>query len=240
VGVQLSGGTEHRAGTVVSAADGHSTVYRMLGGEYLGDEMRRRYETWPLYRPYVIVTYGVAREFPDDPPFTSVKLREPITVGGESVTGLLLRNMSYGPDFAAPGKTVMQVEFETEWDYWNGLQARDRRLYDAEKERVAGEVLKRLETHYPGISSQVEMTDVATPYTIWRYTLNHRASYMGWVLTPETFKARFERILPGLANFYLAGQWAMGGGVNSVLYSGQHVAQLLCKRDGKRFAASVA
>ena len=38
---------------------------------------------------------------------------------------------------------VVQVEFETEWEYWNDLQREDRAGYDAEKERVAAEVLAR-------------------------------------------------------------------------------------------------
>jgi len=39
-------------------------------------------------------------------------------------------------------------------------------------------VLERLEARYPGISSQVEMIDVATPYTWWRYTRNFKGAYM--------------------------------------------------------------
>ena len=44
---------------------------------------------------------------------------------------------------------------------------------------MAGEVLERLERHYPGLSGQVEVTDVATPYTTWRYTRNDRGAYEG-------------------------------------------------------------
>ena len=66
---------------------------------------------------------------------------------------------------------MIQPAFETEWDYWNDLRAADCGRYEAEKEPVAAEVLRRLEAHYPGLAAQVEMTDVATPYTTWRYTL---------------------------------------------------------------------
>jgi len=69
------------------------------------------------------------------------------------------------------------VEFETEWDYWNNLQGEDRASYEAEKDRVASEILKRRERHFPGISLLVEMNDVTTPYTTWRYTLNQKGAW---------------------------------------------------------------
>jgi hypothetical protein len=47
------------------------------------------------------------------------------------------------------------------------------------------------------------------------------------------------RTLPGLANFYMAGQWVMpGGGVPPCLYSGRHGVQILCRRDGKPFVSN--
>ena len=84
---------------------------------------------------------------------------------------------------------MIQPSFEADWDYWNALQS-DRPRYEAEKERIAGEVLHRLEAHYPGLSAQVEMTDVATPYTTWRYTRNWRGAYEGWLPTGPQLMTR--------------------------------------------------
>jgi phytoene desaturase len=183
-----------------------------------------------------MVSYGVTQEFPDEPPFASIALEPPLNVGKKEVDAIFVRIFNYSPRFAPPGKTVIQMEFETGWDYWNDLQREDRAGYDAEKERVAAKILERLEAHYPGISSQVEVTDVATPYTFWRYTLNHRGAWEGWLMTPEAIRTTIGRTLPGLDNFYMAGQWVMpGGGVSPVLYSGRHAVQLLCRQHGKPF-----
>jgi phytoene desaturase len=227
---------QHRADVVVSAADGYSTIFKMLGGRYVNGKIENRYRNWKLIRPMVMVSFGVAREFAVEPWMSIIMLERPFTVGDQAINGILVRIFNYSPRFALPGKTVVQVSFETEWDFWNELQ-KDRPRYDAEKEQVAAEVLERLEAHYPGISSQVEMADVATPYTTWRYTLNHKGAYMGWLPTPGVISTQMERTLPRLANFYMAGQWIMpGGGVPPCLYSGQHVVQLLCHRDGKPFS----
>jgi len=240
VGVRLADGSEHRADVVVSAADGYNTIFKMLGGHYVNEKIENRYAKWRLCRPLIMVSYGVGREFPDEPPFTVIILEHPFTAHSEAVDGLFVRIFNYSPEFAPPGKSVIQIEFETEWDYWNDLQREDRARYDAEKERIAAEVLTRLEAHYPGISSQVEVTDVATPYTTWRYTMNYKGAWGGWLPTPQAINTRMERTLPGLTNFYMAGQWVMpGGGVPPCLYSGRHVVQLLCHQDRKPFSTAV-
>jgi phytoene desaturase len=239
VGVRLADGSQHRADVVVSAADGYSTIFKMLGGRYVDEKIENRYKNWKPIRPLVMVSFGVAGEFKGEPWLSIIKLERPFTVGNQTIDGLILRLFNYSPRFAPPGKTVVQVSFETEWDFWNEMQ-KDRPRYEAEKERVATEVLARLEAYYPGLSSQVEMTDVATPYTAWRYTRNHQGAYMGWLPTPEVINTQVKRTLPGLANFYMAGQWVTpGGGVPPCLYSGRHVVQILCHQDGKPFSTSV-
>ncbi|GAB4401333.1 MAG: hypothetical protein Kow00123_10410 [Anaerolineales bacterium] len=129
----------------------------------------------------------------------------------------------------------MQVMLDTDWDYWATLR-QDYSRYAAAKERIAAEVLSRLEARYPGIGGLVEMTDVATPYTTWRYTRNWRGSIMGWLPSPAAMMTPVRRTLPGLRNFYMAGQWVMpGGGVPTCILSGRQAVQLLCKDSSRRF-----
>ena len=239
VGVRLADGSQHRADIVVSAADGYSTIFKMLGGRYVDEKIKERYRNWKLFRPLVMVSFGVAREFRGEPWLSIIMLKSPFTVGNQIIEGIFVRIFNYSSRFAPPGKTVVQVAFETEWEWWNELQ-KDRQRYDAEKERVAADVLERLETHYPGMLSQVEVTDVTTPYTTWRYTRNYKGAFEGWLPTPEAINTQISKTLPGLDNFYMAGQWVMpGGGVPPCLYSGRHVVQILCHRDGKPFTTSI-
>jgi phytoene desaturase len=238
VGIRLQDGGEHRAGVVISAADGHSTIFHMLGGRYVDDKTRQRYETWPRFRPLLLASYGVDCELPDVPSFSTLVLERPFSIGEERIEGFMVRVLNYSSRFAPPGKMVIQAELETDWEYWNDLHQEDRAGYEGEKARVAGEILQRLEAHYPGLSTKVEVTDVCTPYTWWRYTLNDRGAWMGWLMSPEAIRTLLPRTLPGLSNFFMAGQWVTpGGGVSPVLYTGRHAVQLLCRQDGKAFTA---
>ncbi|NLE75734.1 MAG: NAD(P)/FAD-dependent oxidoreductase [Chloroflexi bacterium] len=234
VGVRLADGSEHRADAVISAADGHSTVFDLLGGRYADQGIRQRYDAWPLVRPAVTVSLGVRRLFADQAPFQTVALAQPLGVAGSPCPELMLRLFNYSPRFAPAGKTVLQVWCETDWEPWRAL-ADDRPRYQAEKDRLLAGVVAALERLYPGLAAQVEMTDVATPYTVWRYTRNWRGAYMAWLFTPQFMQQSIRRTLPGLQHFYMAGQWVIGGGVSSALTSGRHAVQLLCRQQRQPF-----
>ncbi|MFW9912510.1 MAG: phytoene desaturase family protein, partial [Candidatus Thorarchaeota archaeon] len=238
VGVVLSNGDEHRADVVVSAADGRSTIFDLLGGSYVDDKIKKRFDTWKPYDPMVAVSLGVNREFEAEAPFTMFVMKEPLEYAGRSITCLPLRVMNYGDAFAPEGKTVIQVMLETEWEYWHNLRQNHDEYKDV-KNQIAQEIIKRLEVHYPGIASQIELIDVATPYTYWRYTLNDKGSPMGWLLTKNTLTEMIPRTLPGLENFYMAGHWVLpGGGVPGSIYTGRNVLQILCKREGRELRTS--
>jgi len=101
-------------------------------------------------------------------------------------------------------------------------------------------VVSLLDQRYPGLAGQVGMRDVATPVTWERYTGNWQGSMEGWLLTKKTLPPfRMSKTLPGLKDFYMAGQWVEpGGGVPTAAMSGRNVMQIICKRDRKKFTAT--
>jgi phytoene dehydrogenase-like protein len=242
VGVRLAHGTEHRAETVISAADGRTTIFDMLDGTYADEKVKGYYQDSRLYEPLVFVSFGMARTFPDVPPSVSglcLPLDEPRTIAGRERKHLLMHPYHFDPSMAPEGRTVFRVMLGSPWEYWEELQ-REPERYRAEKERVAEQVLAVLERRFPGLTGQVEMRDVATPVTLARYTGNWRGSFMGWRVTQETFNLRMKKTLPGLGQFYMVGQWVEpGGGLPPAALSGRHVTQLICKRDGKEFMTRV-
>lgn len=236
VGLELVDGQQFRADYVISCGDSYNTIFNLLKGQYTDRNIQRRLDTWPLCRPFLTVSLGVNREFPNDQTFNTILFKEPVGIGHELINTLFIRIFNYSPHFAPAGKSVFQIEVESEFDYWDNLQKTDRKAYDSCKSELAKALLSRVEKYYPGITGQVELIDVATPYTTWRYTLNRRASWGGWLLGADNIMQPIERRLPGLANLYLAGHWVLGG-VPGVLYSGRHAVQLLCHDEGKRFTS---
>jgi len=134
---------------------------------------------------------------------------------------------------------VLRVKLEdADYDYWKELR-QDPKRYKEEKEQIADKVITALDQRFPGLAAQVEMCDVATPMTFEHYTGNWRGGWIGWDPTTETAGIRMSKTLPGLANFYMAGQWVEpGGGTPIAVMSGRNVTQIICKQDKKKFVTS--
>ncbi|OGN99139.1 MAG: hypothetical protein A2Y89_07745 [Chloroflexi bacterium RBG_13_51_18] len=241
VGIKLADGTEHRADWVVSAADGRTTIFEMLEGKYVDETIKQRYDNPKLFSPLVYVGLGVSGRFEEIPPSVSglsFPLDTPITVAGKEHSRLGLLTYGYDPTLAPEGKTVLKVQFETDYDYWEKLY-KEPEKYKAEKERIADDVIAALDNRFPGLASKVEMRDVATPVTWVRYTGNWKGSYEGWMFSAETFTSSMRKTLPGLDNFYMAGQWVNpGGGMPTAAMSGNHTIQLICNKDKKKFVTT--
>lgn len=235
VGVRLTNGEEYRADHIVSAADGFSTLYDLLGGRYVSPELTKLHEEWPLWKPVVLMNYGVARDFSDEPSITILKPASANLPEYLNRDCWIVRTFNYCPDCAPAGRTLMQVMIESEWQPWKDIRP-NKDAYNAQKEMTAKKVLEGLNDVWPGIKGQVEMTNVATPYTWWRFTRNRQGAFEGFAIIDKTFTNSVKRTLPGLDNFFMAGQWVVpGGGVIPTLASGKHAAMLLCRRDGKAF-----
>jgi phytoene dehydrogenase-like protein len=238
VGVKLADGTEHRADWIISAGDGRSVIFDMLGGKFIDDTIKNMYAHPNIFPPLVYVALGVKRSFDDVPASISglrFPLIKPITVAGNPVNSLNALVYKFDPTLAPAGKNVLVVSMTTDYDYWHQLH-QDPAKYKAEKERIGNDVIAGLEQRFPGITAQVEMRDVATPITWERYTGNWRGAYEGWMFGAyQTIR----KTLPGLGNFYMAGQWVnAGGGMPTAVQSGSHTLQLICKQDGKKFVTS--
>jgi phytoene dehydrogenase-like protein len=242
VGIRLEDGAERRFDVVISAADLHATVFDMLGGRYADDTVRGWFKELVPFPPLVFVGFGVNREFPDEPRLASgasMGLERPIQVGGRTVSRLDYHLYNYDPSLSPAGKTVITCMLPTDYDYWREL-AKDRAAYESQKRTVADQLLEALDHRFPGLAGQVEMLDVATPATFERYTGNWRGSFEGWLPTPSTLGLEMPKTLPGLASFYLAGQWvAPGGGLPAGVMTGRQVAQLLCHKDGRKFRTTL-
>lgn len=236
-GIKLLDGSLHNGDIIISAADGHDTIFRMLGGKFLNDSLRKIYSEYPTFSSYIQVSLGVARTF-DPMPMTYIPLPEPVTVDADTKADFIgFRIHHFDPTLAPQGKTLITASFPTNnYRYWNDLRSSDPRQYKAEKRELARVVTDALELRLGNVAALVEMEDVATPATVIRYTNNWKGSFEGWILTPKNALKQMKKQLPGLHKFYMAGQWVEpGGGLPSAILSGRNVAQIICKQQGMAF-----
>jgi len=240
-GVVLDSGEEYTSDIVVSAADGHSTIFDMLEGKYMNAKIKGYYDSYETFPSYLLISFGVARKFDEYPRAVVIFPEQPLTTDRASrYEGVLVRIFGFDPTLAPEGKTVITAWILTrEHEYWDNLKRTAPEQYEAEKNRIAEEVLELLEKRFGDIRSKVEMTDVCTPATFMRYTSNWKGSFEGWLWTPEIGLGGMSKMLPRLDNFYMAGHWVEpGGGLPTAMKSGRDLAQVICKKDKKKFTTS--
>ncbi len=238
VGVALESGEELRADVVVSAADGHATIFELLEGKFVDGQIRKIYETYKPFPSYVQVSFGVGADLRGEPGSLALLLNEQIEIDpGTAASIATFRLFHFDPTFAPPGKTSVVCFLATyNHEFWCALHEKDPGRYEAEKKRVAAAVTGVFERRFPSSRGKIEIVDVATPATVVRYTGNWKGSMEGWLYTPATGIKPLPSVLPGLRSFYMVGQWiSPGGGLPAGLMTGRQVSKRVARDAGVRW-----
>jgi phytoene dehydrogenase-like protein len=233
VGVRLESDELLHADYVVSAADGYNTIYGLLGGRFVTPQITDAYDNWKLFSPFVQASFGLNKVYDTDS-VTQFFMAKGRRIGVTTLeSGYSVMNYSFDKTMAPEGKSVMVMRFDSPWDLWKDM---DQESYLEEKKLVEKQCMELLEALFPGISNETEVVDVATPRTGVRYTGVWQGAYEGFLPSSRNLGKSIDMTLPGLENFYMAGQWLYpGGGVPPAGQSGKWVAQKICKRDKRKF-----
>ena len=126
---------------------------------------------------------------------------------------------------APKGKSIVEV-----FRVWKNI---DDKYMDFKQrvEILSRDNMARLEQIKPGITNKVIMREMATPYTIEKYTANSDGAVSGWEMSPTSiFKNRLDFKTP-IENLFLVGHWTNpGGGIASVALSGFILANNILNR----------
>ena len=239
VGVRLAGGETIKADWVISAADGHATIYDLLGGKYRDDAIDSLYGKGETFPSYLQVSLGIASDLSNEPGHLMLVLDSPLMIDpGTSMDGLTFRIFHFDPTFAPRGKTAVTCFLPTyNFSYWVDLQRNEPAYYEEEKRRIAGTVVTILEKRMPVIRGQIEVIDVSTPSSVVRFTGNWKGSMEGWLPTPSAGFGARRQTLPGLRRFLMVGQWVQpGGGLPTGLMTARSAIQSICRQDHVRFS----
>jgi phytoene dehydrogenase-like protein len=239
VGIRLYNNVEHYAKRLISACDGHTTHFHMLGKKYIDTQIQKLYNGILPIHSQMQVSLGVRIDLTGEPHWVTYLLDEPVVIAGEDRFEISVKNYCFDPSLAPPGKSAMSIMLTTDYNYWQRIYG--RKIYDIEQLQESGILIDRVEQLYPGIKDAIEFADVATPLSYERYTGNWHGSSCGWLLTRQTMMMMLRglrKTVPGLKNFYMAGQWVEpGGSVPVVAMSGRNIIQHICHEDRRRFMA---
>jgi len=239
-GVVCADGNFVPAATVVSCADGHTTIFKMLDGKFVDRKIRFLYEQCQTFPAIVQISLGLKKVFPDAPHTLNLALAQKLRMDDQtSCDRLEVETFGAESGLCPEGTMVMTLRMPASFGFWTALKKDNVSRYRAEKKRLVGESVAALEKRFPGLAAAIERSDIATPATFLRYTGNWQGSYEGWLPTPRILGKRIPYTLPRLKNFYMAGHWVVaGGGLPSAALAGRYVAQMICPQLGKKFVPS--
>jgi phytoene dehydrogenase-like protein len=241
VGVILENGDFIESDITISAADWYFTVFKALEGNYtnklihlLGEQKKLK-----VYYSIFMVALGVKGTFDDLPHFFRFPLDEDlISPDGSRYSRMEVHVYNYDPTMAPAGKTVITISYYTvQGNYWIDLRDSDKVAYDVQKKQFGQQLIDTLDKKVARIKPNIEVTDVITPATYYRYTGNRQGSVQGWLPGRKlSASSPVKMNLPGLDNFYYTGHWAQpGGGLPVAIKTGRDIAQVICHKYKKPF-----
>ena len=241
-GILLKNGNTHKADIVISAADGKSTIYKMLNAKFTDKNIIERYTDgiFETVDKTLYVSFGVNKDFSNENHKIYFILKKPIRIDSKTLLNHLeITHYCADPKAAPKGKSLLTLMPEAlDWEYWYDLRKNNSSEYIMQKNRIADLIIDALETQFGDIKDNIEMIDVATPATYIRYTGNWTGGQISWKSKKEIMGKPTLWDIKGLKNFYMAGQWAgVTGGLNHVVMMGNHLAQIICKKEGVKFVS---
>ncbi|MBK7668512.1 MAG: NAD(P)/FAD-dependent oxidoreductase [Sphingobacteriaceae bacterium] len=240
-GLLVRNDVKHYSDIILSASDWHFTVFDLLDGKFTNNHMLelRDLKKLEVFYSVVHLGFGINADLKDQPHFSRYPLKEDLILpDGTKYDRLEVHVYNYDRTMAPPGKSAVVVSFYTKnGDWWLDLRKNNRPEYRKVKKEFTEKIIDLLDERLGGIKDKLEMSDMATPATVYRYTNNWKGSTQGWLpgkylLAPSPVGF----LLPGLKNFYFSSHWNQpGGGLPIAIKTGRDVTKAICKATGKKF-----
>jgi phytoene dehydrogenase-like protein len=238
-GVLLDDGVEIQSDAVVAAMDANQLYNHLIPKKLVPRSYKKRLNS-PLSSPYVIVSIVTSlnpAEFGFSGPeinfLASTNLREILKPNEPETGNYRIVIPQYRTSDASPDLHGLQIvsnasfDFEKNWKTGESLNRNED--YQAFKQDFALRLIKKVEDHFPGLSERLEDVDIATPITMYRYTLNDHGAGSGW----SKFHP-WKHKVPFIKGLYQAGHWVAPPGVLSVASSGKLAADIILSQKNNK------
>lgn len=177
VGVRLSDGRELFAKSIISNATRWDTFGKLLKGKDLPKEEENFQKVYVKAPSFLSIHLGVKAEvLPPDTDCHHFVLESDWKMLEEPYGSIFLSIPTVlDPSLAPEGRHILHIFTTSSIDDWKGLTLKE---YEAKKERVADEIIGRLENKlFSGLKSSIVFKEVGTPKTHRRYLARDSGTY---------------------------------------------------------------
>jgi prolycopene isomerase len=246
-GVSLSDGRIIYSKYVIAACDVETLYERMLPEGAVPAKLIRRLREADLYCSSLTVFIGLdcdasALGLHGELICLTVDdiLRKEHTSGDPYKSSLIVQAPSARDKSLAPEeKSTMIIHCSARIDYGNfwktGKNFERGKEYREFKQEYADILIDRVEKRLGiNIKRHIEVLEIATPVTYWRYSGNRNGTTMGASPTNKNIKNRLAHYKTPVKNLFLGGHWAeYGGGMPMAVKAASNVSLMILEKTNK-------
>jgi prolycopene isomerase len=244
-GVQTEDGATYPAKIVVSNANAPDTF-----GKFLSDNKKaqKHMEKLAQYKPSIssfLIWLGLKGEFHGKDSEQSIYIdsgydietdfKNYLACNAEKTPIIIALYDNYYKGYSRPGTSTLTIMILSGYEPWRRFEkdyfAGNKEEYNREKMRIAQTLIKRVEEKaIPGLSSMIQVMEVATPLTNITYTKNPEGAIYGY--PPSTKNAYMNRVKNStpIDGLYLSSGWGYNpGSYYGGIMNGRDVCRLVMK-----------
>ena len=212
---------------VVSNCDARQTFLKLLGGKIVGKDFLDRISNMTPSLSIFVLYLGINKYLANLPePGTNVWFLSRYDLDK-------VYNLAKNCDFNTISRYMIRVspDQKTILAFLNA-PFKNKRYWDINKTKLLDSFINKIEKEaIPGLSKHIAYKDAATPYTLYRYTLNYKGASYGWACVPSQFGDPDFKKPSFLQNLYLTGHWSTQGlGIPGVTYLGYDTAKAIVRK----------
>lgn len=234
VSITLSDGTSIPCDFVISAIDTAAVFGQMLDRKYMDKALRKMYDEKKYHiMSQFNVSFGITDKSECTPiEGTTVFSCKKLTVAGKEHDELGVKLYDYDEELFPADKRVIQCSIaqdSEEYGYWQALYS-DREKYNAEKQRIAEEVMARIVEFCPSLDGKLKLLSTYSPVTFTKWCGAYKGSYMSFFEKSGSKSLTAKSSIKSLPNVFIAGQWiTTNGGLPIAATSGKFAVDALVR-----------
>jgi phytoene dehydrogenase-like protein len=228
-GVRLDNNQSYTSKYVVSACDITQTMKSLLGRELVSNQLIDKLEYMIPSISTFILYMGIDKPFKELPhPGTNIWFLP------DYALDVIFNNVNRDDfdDFGAYGYVVRVSPDHKTILAFCLTSFKSAGFWKQNKKKIAETLLNQIERLIPNLKKHIVYFDAATPYTMYRFTLNYKGANYGWSsIQSQLFDPDFSQksFIKGL---YLTGHWTTRAhGIPGVANLGYTTAKLILKRE---------
>jgi phytoene dehydrogenase-like protein len=216
---------------VVSNCDARQTFLKLLGKEKVEKEFCNKIKNMTPSISNFIAYLGINKQFnPPQPPGSAIFFFKHYDL--DKAYRSAQRN-----DFQQYGGYSFRISYNKSTIYAIIPAAfKNRVFWNNNKLKFLESLIRKIEeSTIPNLTKHIVFKEAATPYTLYRYTLNYKGASYGWASTPSQLAVPGLRKPSFVKGLYLTGHWTtLGLGIPGVIYIGYDTSKLILKKGKTR------